>query len=58
VNLRPEVVPQGETQAGSWTIVAGTEAFEGLRGSGEMEIAYGPDPDSPARETLTGNVTR
>ena len=58
MDLEPEVVPQGQTQTGSWTIVGGTGAFEGLRGSGEMEVAYGPDDDSPARETLTGTVTR
>jgi hypothetical protein len=53
-----EVEPQGQTQTGSWTIVSGTGAFEGLRGSGEMEVVYGPDEDSPARETLTGAATR
>jgi hypothetical protein len=58
MDLEPEVVPQGQTQTGSWTIVGGTGAFEGLRGNGEMEVAYGPDEDSPARETLTGTVTR
>ena len=54
---RPEV-PPGLTQTGSWTIVSGTGAFEGLHGSGEMEIAYDPDPAAPARETYTGTVTR
>jgi hypothetical protein len=42
---------------GSWTIVSGTGAFEGLRGRGEMETVYGPDEASPVRETLTGTVT-
>jgi hypothetical protein len=37
---------------GSWTIVSGTGAFEGLRGSGEMEV------DPPGHETFTGTVTR
>ena len=46
------------TQSGSWTIVSGTGAFEGLRGSGEMEIVYDPDPNEPARGTYTGTVTR
>jgi hypothetical protein len=58
VNLTPEVVPHGQTQTGSWTVVGGTGAFEGLRGSGKLEVVYGPDEDSPARETLTGNLTR
>lgn len=49
---------QGLTQTGSWTIVSGTGAFEGLRGSGEMEVVYDPDDDSLGHETLTGTVTR
>lgn len=57
MDLTPEVA-QGLDQTGSWKIVSGTGAFEGLRGSGEMEIAYDPDPDEPARETYTGTVTR
>ena len=48
----------GDTQTGSWTIVSGSGAFEGLRGTGEMEIAYDPDDDSLGLETLTGTVTR
>jgi hypothetical protein len=51
-------VPQGLTQTGSWTIVSGTGAFEGLRGSGEMEVMYDPDDDSLAHSTFTGPVTR
>jgi hypothetical protein len=62
MDIRPEVVqgmPQDLTQTGSWTIVSGTGAFEGLRGSGEMEIVYDPDPNElAARETYTGTVTR
>jgi hypothetical protein len=50
--------PQGQTQTGSWTIVSGTGAFEGLRGSGEMEVAYDPDDTALGRETFTGTVTR
>jgi hypothetical protein len=49
---------QGQSQKGSWTIVRGTGAFEGLRGSGKMEAVYGSDEDAPVRETLTGTVTR
>lgn len=57
MDLTPEL-SQGQTQTGSWTIVDGTGAFEGLRGSGEMEGVNDPDDDSLARETLTGTVTR
>ena len=48
----------GDTQTGSWTIVSGSGAFEGLRGTGDMEVAYDPDDASLALETLTGTVTR
>ena len=61
LGITPEVAPdgpQGQNQTGSWTIVDGTAAFEGLRGSGRMEVVYDPDDDQPARETLTGSVTR
>ena len=60
MDISPEVsqeMPQDLTQTGSWTIVNGTGAFEDLRGSGEMEIVYDPDPDLPARGTYTGTVT-
>jgi hypothetical protein len=49
--------PQDLTQTGSWTIVSGTGAFEGLRGSGEMEVTYDPNDDSLTHERLTGTVT-
>ena len=61
MDITPEVaqgMPQDLTQTGSWTIVSGTGAFEGLRGSGEMEVVYDPDPNEPARGTYTGTVTR
>ena len=60
MRLMPDVgeEAQGQTQTGSWTIVGGTDALEGLRGSGEMQVVYGPADDSPVRETLTGAVTR
>ena len=58
IGFTPELVPLAETQGGSWTIVSGTGAFAGLHGSGELENVPDPDPDLPARETLTGNVTR
>ena len=63
MGLTPEVgatpeATQGQPQTGSWKIVSGTGAFEGLRGSGGMETVYGPDDASPVRETLTGTVTR
>ena len=60
IGFTPEVgaEPQGQTQRGSWTIVSGTGAFEGLGGSGKSEAVYGSNPSSPVRETLTGTVTR
>jgi hypothetical protein len=61
IGFTPEVggaEPQGQTQRGSWKIVSGTGAFEGLGGSGKSEAVYGPTPNSPVRETLTGTVTR
>ena len=59
VNLRFTPEPaQGMNQTGSWTIVSASGAFEGLRGSGEMEVVYGPDAHSPTHVTFTGTVTR
>jgi hypothetical protein len=57
MDLTPDM-PEGLNQTGSWKIVSGTGAFEGLRGSGEMEVLYDPNPDEPAGETYTGTVTR
>ena len=59
IGLTPEVSAelQSQTQRGSWTIVSGTGAFEGLGGSGKAEAVYGPNPNSPLRETLIGTVT-
>ena len=57
MELAPEL-SQSLTQPGSWTIVSGTGAFEGLEGSGQMEVTNDPDPDAPARETYTGTATR
>ena len=56
--MRMVLTPDLATQTGVWTVVSGTGAYEGLRGSGQMEIKYGPEADSPAQETLTGTVTR
>ena len=63
IGFTPEVgaepAPQGQTpQRGVWTIVSGTGEFEGLGGSGKSEAVYGPNPNSPVRETLTGTVKR
>lgn len=58
VGFTPEVVPLGETQGGSWTIVSGTGRYEGLRGGGEMVNEPGPDREAPAHETLAGTATR
>lgn len=59
IGLTPDVdSPPGEPQMGSWTIVSGTGDFDGVGGSGEMEVVYDPDDDSLARETLTGGSSR
>jgi hypothetical protein len=59
IGFTPEVgALQGQTQRGSWTLVSGTGVFEGLGGGGKSEAVYGPNPDTPVRETLTGIVTR
>jgi hypothetical protein len=58
VGFTPEIVPLGQTQTGSWTIISGTGAFENLRGSGEMEDVIDPDDDSLNLQTFTGTVTR
>ena len=57
MELSPEL-SQSLTQTGSWTIVGATGDFDGLSGSGEMEVTNDPDPAAPASETLTGTVTR
>ncbi|HZG35404.1 MAG TPA: hypothetical protein VEY87_06110 [Gaiellaceae bacterium] len=57
LRFRPEPA-RGMKQTGSWTIFSGTGTYEGLRGSGEMEVVYGPDADSPAHVTFRGTVTR
>jgi hypothetical protein len=58
IGLTPDVnAPPDEPQGGSWTIVSGSDAFDGMSGSGEMKVVYGPDEDSPAQETLTGVAT-
>jgi hypothetical protein len=60
IGLTPEVgaETQSQTQKGSWTIVSGTGAYEGLGGGGKGEAVYSPSPSAPVRETLTGTVMR
>jgi hypothetical protein len=57
LRVEPDLSP-GLNQTGSWTVVSGTGTFERLRGSGQMKAVYDPDPNLPARGTLTGTVTR
>jgi hypothetical protein len=57
LRLEPDPSP-GLNQTGSWTIASANGTFERLRGSGEMEAVYDPDPAGPAHVTLTGTVTR
>lgn len=47
----------GLSDTGSWTLLGGTGAFDGLSGSGVMEVGYDTDDESLARETLTGTVS-
>jgi hypothetical protein len=49
---------QGQTQPGAWTIVSGSGAYNGMHGTGGMEVAYDPADDSLGLETLTGTVAR
>jgi hypothetical protein len=49
---------QGLTQTGTWMLAGGTGAYEGLHGTGDMEVTYDPDDDSLAHVTFTGTVTR
>ena len=62
LGLTPQVrepdEPQGRTQKGSWTIVSGTGALDGLSGGGRMEVVYDPGDESLGRETLAGTVAR
>ena len=57
LRLEPDPSPV-LNQDGLWMIASGTGTFERLRGSGEMEAVYQPDPTAPVRETPTGTVTR
>jgi len=58
VGFTTEIVPLGQTQPGSWTIISGTGAFEDLRGSGKMEDVIDPEDNSLNLQTFTGTVTR
>jgi hypothetical protein len=58
VGFTPDVGPQGPTGKGSWTIVSGTGAFQGLHATGAMAVTYDKDDDALAHETLSGTVTR
>ncbi|MGZ8795607.1 MAG: hypothetical protein ACXW0F_13340 [Gaiellaceae bacterium] len=53
LRLEPDRSP-GLTQTGSWTVESGGGSFEDLRGGGEMEAVYDPDPAEPAHATFTG----
>ena len=49
--------PDGDRQTGTWTVLSGTGAYDGLAGSGTMLAVYDPDPDAPTDVTFTGTVT-
>ena len=50
--------PQGGMQRGPWKIISGTGAYQGLQGSGAMQVEFEPGSDTKGRETFTGTVTR
>jgi hypothetical protein len=50
--------PQGLTQTGPWEIVSGTGAYEGMEGSGQMEVTFKSANSDQGRETFTGTVAR
>jgi hypothetical protein len=49
-------VPGDLTQSGPWNVVSGTGVFEGLQGSGQMEIRKKPNSCLDGHETFTGTV--
>lgn len=50
-------VPQGRTQAGPWTVIGGTGAFDQMQGSGQMDVKYSPGTGTTrGHETFTGTV--
>jgi hypothetical protein len=45
--------------SGPWEVLSGTGAYEGMEGSGEMEIKFAADPQVPeGHETFTGTVSQ
>jgi hypothetical protein len=48
----------GTTQGGSWLIVGGSGAYDGLTGKGDMEAVYDADPDAPTHVTFSGIANR
>lgn len=54
-NLTSQSVPGSLVANGPWSVVEGSEDFDGLQGSGEWSVVY--DPDVPEGvETWTGNI--
>jgi hypothetical protein len=49
---------QNRKQTGIWKIISGTGAFEGLQGSGQMEIEVEPGKNTKGQETFTGTVAQ
>jgi hypothetical protein len=46
--------PHGRTVTGRWRVLSGTDAFEGVTGSGRMKTKF--ETDTQARETFSGTV--
>jgi hypothetical protein len=49
---------QNRKQTGTWKMLSGTGAFEGLQGSGQMEIEVERGSNTKGQETFTGTVAR
>jgi hypothetical protein len=48
---------KGRTDSGPWKVLGGTGTFKGLRGSGRMEMKFGPGVQpTEGHETFTGTV--
>ena len=60
--LRIAFDPRNERKrsaSGPWEVLSGTGAYEGMEGSGEMEIKFSADPQVPeGHETFTGTVSQ
>ncbi|HYO61881.1 MAG TPA: hypothetical protein VEU29_08275 [Actinomycetota bacterium] len=48
-----------QSASGPWEVLSGTGAYEGMEGSGRMEIEFAADPQVPeGHESFTGTVSQ